>query len=84
MEQRETNMKIAISGKGGSGKTTLSATQARLFAREGFPVLAIPVYLPEVPAQSETSRYTEIRSVARKTAFAAPTPLSAAMEHSGG
>jgi CO dehydrogenase maturation factor len=34
-------MKIAISGKGGSGKTTISATLARLFARRGFPVLAI-------------------------------------------
>lgn len=34
-------MKIAVSGKGGSGKTTLSATLARLFARQGFPVLAI-------------------------------------------
>lgn len=34
-------MKIAISGKGGSGKTTLSATLARLFSRQGFPVLAI-------------------------------------------
>jgi len=34
-------MKIAISGKGGSGKTTLSATLARLFARRGYSVLAI-------------------------------------------
>lgn len=34
-------MKIGISGKGGSGKTTISATLARVFARQGFPVLAI-------------------------------------------
>lgn len=34
-------MKIAISGKGGAGKTTISATLARLFARQGMPVLAI-------------------------------------------
>lgn len=34
-------MKLAISGKGGSGKTTLSATMARLYARRGFSVLAI-------------------------------------------
>lgn len=34
-------MKIGISGKGGSGKTTISATMARVFARQGFPVLAI-------------------------------------------
>ena len=34
-------MKIAIAGKGGAGKTTLSATLARLFARDGYAVLAI-------------------------------------------
>ncbi|GAC1559631.1 MAG: hypothetical protein NVS4B8_03660 [Herpetosiphon sp.] len=34
-------MKIAISGKGGSGKTTISATLARIFAQEGSTVLAI-------------------------------------------
>ena len=34
-------MKIAISGKGGSGTTTISATIARLLARRGLPVLAI-------------------------------------------
>lgn len=34
-------MKIAIAGKGGSGKTTLTATLARLFARRGRQVLAV-------------------------------------------
>lgn len=34
-------MKIALCGKGGSGKTTLAATIARLLARRGRPVLAI-------------------------------------------
>ncbi len=34
-------MKIAISGKGGSGKTTIAGTLARFFAGVGYPVLAI-------------------------------------------
>ena len=42
------NMKIGISGKGGSGKTTISATLARVFARQGLPVLAIDGGLKQV------------------------------------
>lgn len=34
-------MKVAIAGKGGSGKTTIAATLARIFARQGYAVLAI-------------------------------------------
>lgn len=34
-------MKIAIAGKGGSGKTTVAGTLARTLARRGHPVLAI-------------------------------------------
>ena len=34
-------MKIAVCGKGGSGKTTITATLTRLLARRGVPVLAI-------------------------------------------
>ncbi|NQT10978.1 MAG: AAA family ATPase [Desulfobacteraceae bacterium] len=34
-------MKIAITGKGGVGKTTLAGTLARIFAADGFAVLAI-------------------------------------------
>ena len=34
-------MRIAIAGKGGSGKTTIAATIARLLARSGRSVLAI-------------------------------------------
>ncbi len=34
-------MKVAVSGKGGSGKTTLSGTLARSFAAEDFDVVAI-------------------------------------------
>jgi CO dehydrogenase maturation factor len=34
-------MKIAVSGKGGSGKTTLAGNLARAFRRRGHPVLAV-------------------------------------------
>lgn len=33
--------KVAITGKGGVGKTTISGTIARLLARDGYDVLAI-------------------------------------------
>jgi len=34
-------MRIAVTGKGGAGKTTISATLARILARRGYRVLAI-------------------------------------------
>jgi CO dehydrogenase maturation factor len=34
-------MKLAVAGKGGSGKTSISGTMARLLARSGKSVLAI-------------------------------------------
>ena len=34
-------MKLAVAGKGGSGKTSISGTMARLLARRGYRVLAI-------------------------------------------
>ena len=34
-------MRIAVCGKGGSGKTTIAATMARLFARRGYAVTAL-------------------------------------------
>lgn len=36
-------MKIAVSGKGGVGKTTVSATLAHLYAQEGRKVIAADV-----------------------------------------
>lgn len=36
-------MKIAVAGKGGTGKTTLAGTLARLFAQSGYKVLAVDV-----------------------------------------
>jgi len=34
-------VRIAVAGKGGSGKTTVSGTLARAFGRAGVPVLAL-------------------------------------------
>ncbi len=34
-------MRVALAGKGGAGKTTISATLCRLVARAGSPVVAI-------------------------------------------
>jgi CO dehydrogenase maturation factor len=34
-------VRIAVAGKGGAGKTTVSATLARLYGRAGYPVIAI-------------------------------------------
>ena len=34
-------MRVAVAGKGGSGKTTIAGTLARSFARKGYRVLAI-------------------------------------------
>jgi CO dehydrogenase maturation factor len=34
-------MKVAVTGKGGSGKTTIAATLCRLLARRGYDVLAV-------------------------------------------
>ena len=34
-------MKIAVSGKGGVGKTLIAGILARMFAKDGFKVLAI-------------------------------------------
>ena len=34
-------MKLAVAGKGGSGKTSISGTMARVLARDGHSVLAI-------------------------------------------
>ena len=36
-------MKIAVVGKGGSGKTTISALLARSLARDGWSVVALAV-----------------------------------------
>ncbi|MGH9177253.1 MAG: AAA family ATPase [Acidimicrobiales bacterium] len=39
--ESESGLRIAVAGKGGAGKTTISATLSRLLARRGNPVLVI-------------------------------------------
>jgi CO dehydrogenase maturation factor len=41
LDQKKTGIKIAVSGKGGVGKTTVSAILAELLAKDGLDVLAI-------------------------------------------
>jgi len=36
-----TTLRVAVAGKGGAGKTTLSSTMARLFARQGHDVIVV-------------------------------------------
>ena len=36
-----TSLRVAVAGKGGAGKTTLSSTLARLFARQGRDVIVV-------------------------------------------
>ncbi len=77
-------LKLAISGKGGVGKSTLAGTVARLFAADGRPVLAIdadpdanlasalglPVELrPTVHTIAEERRLIEERTGARVKEF---------------
>ena len=63
-------MKIAISGKGGVGKTTLAGVMARILASRGRKVLAIDadpdsnlasaIGLPKKSCQTLTHRFDDI------------------------
>lgn len=41
LTKEENGLKIAVSGKGGVGKTTISANLAKLFAKNGYRVIAV-------------------------------------------
>lgn len=67
-------MRLALAGKGGAGKTTISATLARLTARRGVPVVAIDadsnpnlsVALGLDPAQGEAMTSLPVTIVSRR------------------
>lgn len=50
-------MRIAVAGKGGAGKTTISATMARLFAQRGYRVNALGL---------TTSQVEQLRGIAHE------------------
>ena len=54
-------MKIAVTGKGGVGKTTFAATLARLYAAEGRPVLAADVDPDRKSTRLNSSHITRSR-----------------------
>ncbi len=59
-------MRIAIAGKGGSGKTTIAGTLARILAREGRTVLAVDADTnPNLAATLGISRTQEIVGLPR-------------------
>ena len=68
-------MKLAIAGKGGSGKTSISGTMARLLARDGRSVLAIDgdsnpnlALTLGIPAEHMSDTPTLPRDLVRRTA----------------
>jgi len=54
-------MKLAITGKGGVGKTTLSSTLARLYADEGRTVLAASMTLTRTQTWDSHSDFRKKR-----------------------
>ena len=68
-------MKIAIAGKGGTGKTTIVGTLARVFARQGRAVLAID-------ADSNPNLALTLGLSREETAALTPLPRTLLEEHS--
>ena len=67
-------MKLAVAGKGGSGKTSISGTMARLLARDGHSVLAIDgdsnpnlALTLGIPAEAMSDMPTLTRDMLRRT-----------------
>ncbi|MGH9122594.1 MAG: AAA family ATPase, partial [Acidimicrobiales bacterium] len=78
-------MRLALAGKGGAGKTTLSATLARLEARRGARVVAIDAdsnpnlgvalgLSPEVAAQATSLPFSLVSRRINGPALTAPIP----------
>ena len=67
-------MKIAIAGKGGTGKTTIVGTLARVFARQGRRVLAID-------ADSNPNLALTLGLSREETAALAPLPRTLLEDH---
>ena len=49
-------MKIAVAGKGGSGKTTVAASMARALARIGVDVIAVDAVVADHPLYHQVDR----------------------------
>jgi CO dehydrogenase maturation factor len=67
-------VKVAVAGKGGSGKTSISGTMARILAREGRSVLAIDgdsnpnlALTLGIPAERMSNMPTLSRDLLRRT-----------------
>jgi CO dehydrogenase maturation factor len=69
-------VKIAIAGKGGTGKTTIVGTLARVFARQGLRVLAID-------ADSNPNLALTLGLSREQTAALAPLPRTLLEERTG-
>ena len=68
-------MKIAISGKGGVGKTILASLLAKVFAESGYSILAIDADLANLPLlDSSQPIITQVRNIYQALLSSLQTP----------
>jgi len=68
-------MKIAISGKGGVGKTILASLLAKVFAESGYSILAIDADLANLPLlDSSQPIITQVRNIYQALFSSLQTP----------